>query len=52
MSIIDEYVACYVPKSADLPPDLAHVVDAWEGLPDHVKLAIQALVKAASTEGA
>jgi hypothetical protein len=32
---------------ADLPPDLARVVDAWDELPDAIKAAIIALVETA-----
>jgi len=35
-------------SSAQLPPELARVVDAWEQLPDAIKTAILTLVEAAN----
>jgi hypothetical protein len=35
-----------LPLGADLPPDLAAVVDAWAELPEPVRLGIVAMVKA------
>jgi hypothetical protein len=34
-------------SSAQLPPELARVVDAWEQLPDAIRTGILALVEAA-----
>jgi hypothetical protein len=35
------------PKPQELPPDLVKTVAAWLQLPQHIKAAIKALIKAA-----
>jgi hypothetical protein len=36
---------------AELPSDLARVVEAWPQLPEHIKAAVQALIGAATSAG-
>jgi hypothetical protein len=38
-----------LPKNCQNDPDLALVVECWPDLPEHIKQAIKALIKAADT---
>jgi hypothetical protein len=40
-------VARQLHTEAETDPDLAQLIDAWSGLPPHIKAAILALVKSA-----
>ena len=33
------------PNNPDLPPELQEILNRWDGLPEHIKQAIMALVK-------
>jgi hypothetical protein len=46
---IDERPSLPQPYGApELPPELAEIVNAWDGLPEAVRAGIVAMVKAAS----